>query len=260
MEHGLVSIIMPVYNGADFLSEAIESVINQTYPSWELLVSNDGSTDKSLNVARAYAETEPRIIVVSDSVRGGPAVARNRAIDKARGCWLAFLDSDDTWHPEKLSLTLRFAEDNNLALAYTAYTRLSGGRSAVIRVPREITHRKLLLSNVVPTSTALVDLRLVSGLRMNEKHQPDDFIAWLQILREGLKAGGLMIPLTTYRKAADSHSGNKWRAALRVWQVLRKTQALSWPAAVWYFLNYAVRGAIKHSPLTGLTFRRRATY
>jgi teichuronic acid biosynthesis glycosyltransferase TuaG len=259
MERNIVSVIMPVYNGANHIHDAIESVINQTYASWELLISDDVSTDESLGIALSYAELDPRIVVLSGLVRGGPAVARNRAIDEANGGWLAFLDSDDTWHPEKLSQTLEFAQTNELALAYTDYTRLAGSRSVVVRAPRAVTYRKLLHSNVVATSTVLVDRHLVPWLRMNEEHQPDDFIAWLEILREGLRAGGLSIPLTNYRKSAESHSGNKRRAALRVLRVLRYTQRLSWPEIIWYFLNYAIRGAFKHSFLVGLSYPRKGT-
>ena len=256
MEKPLVSVVMPVHNGEQYLAEAIQSVLGQTFVSWELLVSDDGSSDDSVSITRAFCRRDSRISLVTGATRGGPARARNRALDVARGRWIAFLDSDDVWQPDKLSATLEFAQLNRLALAYTAYTRLSARGSVLIQVPQTVTYRTLLKSNHITTSTVLVNRELVPDLRMKELFGFDDYIAWLGILSKGLPAGGLRIPLTRYRKHGGSFSSNKLQAARRVFRVYRKQQMLSWPETLWYFGNYAVRGALKHSPLATFILRK----
>jgi teichuronic acid biosynthesis glycosyltransferase TuaG len=256
MEKPLVSVVMPVHNGEQYLADAIQSVLGQTFVSWELLVSDDGSSDDSVSITRAFCRRDSRISLVTGATRGGPARARNRAIDVARGRWIAFLDCDDVWQPDKLSATLEFAQLNRLALAYTAYTRVSVKGSVLIQVLSTATYRKLLKSNHIATSTVLVDRELVPDLRMNEAFQPDDYIAWLGILKQGLAVGGLQRATTQYRKSRGSHSNNKVKAARRVFRLYRKQQMLSWPETLWYFGNYAVRGALKHSPLATFILRK----
>jgi len=126
----------------------------------------------------------------------------------------------------------------------------------LIQVPQTVTYRTLSKSNHITTSTVLVNRELVPDLRMDETFGFDDYIAWLEILRKGLPAGGLPIPLTRCRKHGGSFSSNKREAARRVFRVYRKQQMLSRPETLWYFRNYAVRGALKYSPLASFILRK----
>lgn len=250
MSSPAVSVVMPVFNGARYLRQSVESVREQSFTSWELIISDDNSTDESVDIAKVYCRADPRITLEKTIRRGGPAAARNRAIAKAKGRWIAFLDSDDTWHPDKLVRSVDFAESHNLALTYTAYfSENSEKRARLVAVPREVTYRDLLKTNHITTSTVLVDRQLVGDFRMNENYRFDDYVAWLEILKAGLPAGGLAEPLTTYRKHGGSFSSNKLEAARRVFVIYSRHQKLSWPKIAWYFANYALQGAIKHRPV-----------
>lgn len=240
---------MPVHNGSHFIREAIQSVLGQSFSSWELIISDDQSTDDTISIAQHYCQLDRRITLVSTVARGGPAGARNQAIRIATGRWIAFLDSDDLWHPDKLLLTLDFARSNRIALAFTAYFRLSANTALeYIPVPSVITYRELLKTNCIAMSTAMVDRQMVGNFEMNEAWRIDDYVCWLDIVKAGHSAGGLSEPLTTYRKHNQSHSSNKVRAALTVWRMFAKQQKLSWLEASWYFANYGIRGLNKHFP------------
>ena len=241
-----VSIVMPVFNGADFIREAILSVQAQTTSNWELIIADDLSSDDSVAIARAFAESDNRIHVISASHRNGPAAARNRAIQFAAGRWIAFLDCDDTWHPEKLTSTLTFMRKRNLALAYTAYIRLSGSKTEFIAVPSSASLSSLLKTNFIATSTVVIDRNFVPNVVMNELVGYDDYFAWLEILRAALPVGGLDQALTTYRKSRGSVSNNKLLSARAVLLMMWRDLRLSPVEVVWYFSNYAVRGALKH--------------
>lgn len=252
MAHPLVSVVMPLFNSAEYVGEAIQSVIDQSFHSWELIVSDDGSSDGSMELVQQFASGDSRIKIEKSLERQGPAGARNRAIARATGQWIAFLDSDDCWHPEKLSMTLDFARSRNLALVYTAYYRESAGsRRKVISVPPDVSYAKLLKSNFITTSTVMVNREWVAGFSMNEHFKFDDYVAWLEILKAQLPAGGLLEPLTTYRRHEGSFSNNKFEAARRVFVIFSNQQRLPMPKVAWYFVNYLIRGMVKHSPLGG---------
>jgi len=242
----LVSIVMPVYNGADFIEDAVRSVQKQTIQNWELLIADDFSSDDSLKISVAFQKSDPRIRVITTLGRSGPAAARNRAIQRASGRWIAFLDCDDIWHPEKLAATLSFMSQKKLALAFTAYNRKSGSGLESIFVPNSVTMSSLLKTNFIATSTVVIDRGYVPNFAMNESVGYDDYFAWLEILRRGLSAAGLNRELTTYRKSRGSVSSDKLRSARSVFVMMWKDLQLSTPEVIWYFSNYSLRGAVKH--------------
>lgn len=119
----LVSIIMPAYNCADYIVESIRSVQSQTYRNWELIIADDKSTDGTVDIVRVMAEDDNRIRLLETDRNLGPAAARNRAMDVANGNYIAFLDSDDVWYPDKLQKQLAFMEANGYSFTYTAYKK-----------------------------------------------------------------------------------------------------------------------------------------
>jgi|AntAceMinimDraft_1070359.scaffolds.fasta_scaffold104202_1 teichuronic acid biosynthesis glycosyltransferase TuaG len=244
-----VSVVMPVFNGERFISASIESVLTQSFDNWELIVSDDASSDATRDIVAVFADQDSRIRLVTSERQSGPGAARNRAISVARGRWLAFLDSDDRWLPDKLALTLELAKDRGSGLTFTSYRRALApdwklGRE--IRVPLRVTYKQLLRSNVIATSTVLIDTQLVPKVVMNEQETYDDYIAWLEILRPGRVACGLQQPLTIYRKGHQSYSAKKLKLSTEVLKIFVDVERLSRPQVAWYFSNYAVRGALKH--------------
>lgn len=120
----LISIVMPSYNSEATIEESIRSVLQQTYLNWELIISDDSSIDKTVEIIHEFIANEPRIILIQHSENRGAGFSRNDAISKARGKYIAFLDSDDIWHEKKLEIQIRFMSERKLALSYTQYQKL----------------------------------------------------------------------------------------------------------------------------------------
>ncbi|MEO5882988.1 MAG: glycosyltransferase family 2 protein [Caldimonas sp.] len=248
MTDSLVSIITPAYRAASVIGDTIRSVIAQSHPNWELLIAEDCSPDDTREVVRGWAQTDPRIRLIALEKNGGPAAARNAALEQAKGRWLAFLDSDDVWVPEKLEKTIAFAKTKNAAFAFTGFRRMSSDGATVgryIEAPPRLTYRQLLGNTAIATSTVLLDATRVGTIRMKKTYY-DDFDCWLQVLKKGFDAYGLDEDLMRYRVLEKSVSRNKRRSAGKVWAAYRHVEKLSWPASAWYFAQYAVRGLLKY--------------
>lgn len=244
-----VSVIMPVFNGAEHIAEAIRSVISQTHKNWELIVSDDGSTDGTLELVSRFESEDDRVSVLSGGHRQGPGAARNVGLDAARGRWLAFLDADDLWLPTKLERTLAHSKRFESGFIFTSYRKAyfpEWRAGNEIKVPETLNYRQLLLSNVVNTSTVLIDRTALPAFRFSESDKPEDYVAWLGILREGVVAHGLQEPLAVYRCRNASDSSNKAKLAMRVFRVFSRVEKLSAPEVAWYFANYAFRGSLKY--------------
>lgn len=244
----LVSIITPAYRCASVVGETIRSVLNQTYPHWEMLIVEDCSPDNTLEVLREWTTFDPRLRLIQQPKNGGPAMARNAGLERAQGRWIAFLDSDDLWLPQKLERSIVFAETRQAPLVYTGFRRISvNGRAEgrYIGVPGTLSYRQLLGNTAIATSTVLLDRHIVGEVRMRNTYY-DDFDCWLQVLKPGRKAYGLNQDLMRYRVMNESVSRNKRNSAAKVWRAYRDLEQLSVPAACWYFMNYAVRGLLKY--------------
>lgn len=245
----LVSIIMPAYNAEKTISDSIDSVINQKYQNWELIVTDDCSTDRTLDILREYAKKDKRIKVISSKTNRGPALSRNSSISSSNGMFIAFLDSDDLWLPEKLTYSLSFAKKNpNVGLIYTAYRRISFNHSTIgrlIQVPKTVDYKTLLGGNVIATSTVLISRYIIKKIEMRDTYY-DDFDCWLRLLKQNYIAMGLNIDLMRYRIVEDSISRNKIKSAMHVWRAYRKLEELNLLKTIYYFLLYSLRGCLKY--------------
>lgn len=248
MKTNLVSIITPAYRCASVVGDTICSVLEQTHPHWEMLIVEDCSSDNTREVLREWAKIDSRVRLIEQLKNGGPAIARNAGLERAQGRWIAFLDSDDLWLPQKLERSIAFAEANHAPLVFTGFRRIPAGGGEVgryIGVPRTLSYRQLLGNTAIATSTVLLDRQIVGEVRMRETYY-DDFDCWLQVLKPGRTAYGLDEDLMRYRLMSQSVSRNKRNSAAKVWQAYRDLEQLSLPAACWYFTNYAVRGLLKY--------------
>lgn len=247
-DNGLVSIITPAFRSAAVIGETIESVIAQTYTNWEMLVAEDCSDDNTRDVIRQWEKIDHRVRLVALDRNGGPATARNAALERSKGRWIAFLDSDDIWLPQKLQRTIEHAIDNQAAITFTGFRRISADGSALgnyVGVPRSLSYRQLLGNTAIATSTVMLDRNVVSDVRMTKTYY-DDFHCWLQILKRGHLAFGLDEDLMRYRVLGQSVSRNKRRSAAHVWRAYRDLEKLSLTSSLWYFGQYAVRGLLKY--------------
>ena len=243
----LVSIITPAYNAAAFISETIESVQAQTFHDWEMLVSNDASTDRTGEIVQAFAKLDPRIRVLSHTSQRGAAEARNAALEKAQGRYICFLDSDDLWLPEKLARQLAFIRERGAAFSYTAYRRMSQdgtNTGRLIDVPERLTYEDLLRNTAIATLTTMLDQEKTGPLRLQDVGY-EDYALWLSLLRQGHVAQGLREDLARYRVVAGSLSSNPLRALRRVWHIYRHLEGLSVAKSLWCLLQYLLRASLK---------------
>jgi glycosyltransferase involved in cell wall biosynthesis len=257
----LVSIVMPAKNAGNYIGAAIESVIAQDYPWWELLVVDDQSRDSTADIVRGFAAEDSRIRCLSLSAGGptGASAARNHATRISRGRYIAFLDSDDIWYFNKLSIQLRALESHKAALCYSGYRKMSedgivGKR--VVKVPASTCYSELLKSNVIGCLTAIYDTTAAGKVLLPEVtaesfHYFEDYAMWLRIARELTDRRGVIVgvqePLAIYRLRKGSISYRKWRAARYTWRVYRRIECLPLHAAIYYFCHYAAQGLRKYS-------------
>jgi glycosyltransferase involved in cell wall biosynthesis len=244
----IVSIIMPSFNASQFIGASIDSLLAQTYRSWELIVVDDASYDDTVaSVRQSYAH-EPRVRIIAQAENQGAAVARNAGIEQARGRYLAFLDCDDQWLPEKLEVQIGFMEREQCAFSFTAYEKIddAGSVLSVVGVPQRTTYSSMLKTSVVGCSTAMYDTQILGKVFMPLVRMRQDFGLWLSILKQVPYGCGIQQVLVRYSVRPDSISSNKRRAALYTWRVYRQVEKLSLPVSIWFFSNYAVRGFLRH--------------
>jgi teichuronic acid biosynthesis glycosyltransferase TuaG len=243
----LVSIITPSWNVESLIGETIESVQTQTHADWELLIADDCSTDNTAAVIEGYAAQDPRIKLIRQARNSGPALARQAAIERAQGRFLAFLDSDDLWLPTKLERQLSFAQQRRAALSFTAFRRINENGTVtgrLIPVPDTLNYDQLLKNTSIATLTALVDREIAGNIAM--KNEPyDDFCLWLSILKPGHVAHGLDEDLARYRVRGVSVSSRPLRSAGWVWHIYRNVERLSPVKSAWCFANWGARAWLK---------------
>ncbi len=251
MSGELVSIVMPSFNSAPFIEASIASVRAQSYGNWELLVSDDGSTDNTLQIVAHAAAGDPRIRLIASSKNLGPAVARNAAIAQAAGRFIAFLDSDDLWKPEKLQRQLDFMLERGVALSFSSYDRISedGKPLDPLRVRQPVDYNSLLKSCVIGCLTAVYDTKTFGKVYMPDIRRRQDFGLWLKLLKSVEFAYPIEDSLAIYRVRTNSLSSNKLVAAKFTWRLYRETEKLSLMASAYYFSHYAFRGTWRY--LTG---------
>ncbi len=238
----MVSIIMPSYNASQFIEESIESVLNQTYQDWELLITDDCSKDNSIEIIQSYVTKDSRIKLFSLKSNGGAAKARNKSISEAKGKYIAFLDSDDIWDSSKLEEQIAFMEVNNLPFSFTAYDQMSEEGellNKVIEVPKDISYHGYLKNTIIGCLTVIINKELVGDFKMPNIKTSQDMATWLLVLKRGYKAYGLNRNLATYRLVGNSNSSKKSKAAKDVWKVYREIEKLSIVYSVICFCGYA---------------------
>lgn len=248
---GLISIIMAAYNAEKTILQAMESVLCQTYPHFELLVVDDCSKDGTVRLAKKMAAADSRVRLIGNRENLGVSLSRRRGLEEARGGWIAILDSDDAWAPEKLEKQIALQRQRKADLVFTGsgFMDAEGRRMDWYQhAPAQVTYRQLLRQNVISNSSALVRKELYARHYAVGDAMHEDFALWLSILKEGIRAYGVDEPLLVYRVAASSKSGNKIRAARMNWNTYRY-MGLNPLAAFYYECWYLVKGLLKYRNL-----------
>ena len=249
MEKPLVSIIMPAYNAEQLITSAIRSVQAQTVHDWELLVIDDCSKDKPAEIVAQIAQEDPRILLYHNEENTCVAKSRNKGLSRCRGDYIAFLDSDDVWHPDKLEKQIRCMKKNGADLVYTSYAIVDCTGDQQCRnyvVPMTVSYEHLLKENVIGCSTVLLNRACTENIWFEESIFHEDYVLWLKLLRSGCKAVGVTDVLVDYFYHVDSKAGNKWNAAKHRWDIYHRYLKLPLWDSVWYFSQYAVSGLRKY--------------
>lgn len=246
----LVSVIMPAYNAGRFLEEAIRSVMAQTVTDWELLVLDDGSTDDTLFIAQRLAQSDCRIRVLPNERNMGVAKTRNRGFDLCRGEYVALLDSDDVWYPQKLEAQLARICETGADLCYCAYAIVDAAGEktrADYLVPETVGFDDLLKQNVIGCSTVLISAAVKEKYRFETDFYHEDYVLWLRLLQDGCKFAGCTQVMAAWRYVENSRSFNKWNAAKKRWWIYRKYLHLDFFYSVRLLTEYALMGLCKYS-------------
>ena len=247
MEQELVSIIVPVYNVEKYIVETMECVRRQTYPHWELLLVEDGSRDNTVAIIKDYLNKtqDKRIRLISQPSNMGAARARNRGLAESCGRYIAYLDADALWEPQKLERELAFMAETGAVFAFTGYEfadENGRGLGKVVHVPATLTYKEALKNTTIFTTTVMFD---VAGIEKSLLEMPliksEDTALWWKVLRNGYVAYGLDENLVKYRRAGKSLSSNKLEAVRRIWNLYRKAEGMSVISSAWHFCFWAVR-------------------
>lgn len=238
---------MPSYNSALFVGESIESVLNQTYEDWELLITDDCSKDNSVEIISEYVKKDSRIKLFRLPKNGGAAQARNNSIKNSRGRFIAFIDSDDLWEPTKLEKQVEFMLRNSYSISFTSYEVLDenlNSTNTIINSVPSIDYVGYLKNTIIGMSTSMIDTDRVGKIGFLDIRNREDTYLWITLLKNGNIAYGIPEILAQYRVRDGSLSSNKLESAIKVWKLYYDLEKLGLIKSSYYFSCY-IFNAIK---------------
>lgn len=227
----LISIIIPVYNSEKFIEQTLNTVINQTYKNWELILIDDCSTDNSELIIKKYQKKYKNIRYYKQKRNQGPAIARNTGIDMANGRFICFIDADDLWDNNKLEIQKQFMENKKCGFSYHSYEFSNEeciplGKKVIAR--EKLTYKEALKNNIISTITVMFDINIINKdlLKMPNLKYVEDTATWWKILRSGYVAYGIPTIFSYYRRINNSNSSNKLRTQKPLWNLYRNEEKL----------------------------------
>lgn len=244
----MVSIIMPAYNAAGTISASVESVIAQTCLDWELIIIDDGSADRTAELAAGYEAGDSRIRFLKNEKNMGVSYTRNRAIALARGEWIAFLDSDDLWRPDKLEKQLALIEAHpDMVICYTASSFIDENGTLydyIMPAEETLTYNVLLRKNLMSCSSVMLRASVMKAIPMPGDHMHEDYYVWLTVLRQNRIAYGINEPLLIYRIGGQTKSSGRIRSAKMLYHSYRAVGYGPF-VSVFFLLRYTVHSVRK---------------
>lgn len=241
MEELLVSIITPTYNCASYIAETIESVQNQTYQNWEMIIVDDCSQDNTLDIVHSYLLKDSRIKYERLSENHGAAFARNKAMCIASGAYMAFLDSDDLWLPSKLETQIEYMQTNHCAISCTKYECIEENgvpNGKIVNVIPRTSYNRLLLDCPVGNSTVMYDVTKLGKFKVPDIRKRNDDALWLQMLKKEPYIYGIDTVLMQYRIRHSSLSSKKLSLIKYHWQLYRDIERLSIPRSIFHIVYW----------------------
>jgi teichuronic acid biosynthesis glycosyltransferase TuaG len=237
---------MPTYNCERFIAQAIRSVISQTYTNLELLIVDDCSTDKTADVVASFEDK--RIHYQRNVHNLGAAMTRNEALKTAKGRYIAFLDSDDIWVPDKLEKQIAFMEQHGYAFTFADYQIMQEDGSLTgkrLHMPSRLTYNQYLRNTAIGCLTVVIDRQQTGEFMMPNIKSSHDMALWLLIMKRGFDAYAIPECMASYRLVATSNTAKKWKAAQDVWKVYRDIEKLGVVYSAFCFCGYVVHAILK---------------
>lgn len=247
--NALVSIITPTYNSAKFIAETIQSVQNQTYQNWEMIIVDDGSSDETESVVLSIIQNDNRIQFHKLSQNSGPAVARNTGIEKASGTYMTFIDADDIWFPTFIENNIKTIQETGIPFVFSSYRRANEQLEFVYSdfiVPHKVSYTDILKSNSISCLTAFVDIKKLGKKYMPLIRKRQDMGLWLNYLKVIPFAYGIQETQAIYRIRENSLSRKKSDLIKYQWQFYREVEKLNIFQSVYYMLHWMYRGFMKY--------------
>lgn len=238
---GLVSVVTPLHNGEKYVSETIESVLSQTYANWELLIVDDCSTDRGVEIVTNYANRDSRVILIKNRKNQGPAITRNNAINAAKGEYIAFLDSDDLWTPDKLEKQVNFMKKNNYPFTFSYYDQISEESEFLKNVdnlPFKVDYLSTIKSNKIGCLTAIYNVDYFGKVYMENIAKRQDYTLWLKLLKKVKYAYCVPHILAHYRIRENSVSSNKFKLVKYHWHIYKNIEGHSFLKSLYFISNY----------------------
>lgn len=240
----ITSIITPLYNGGEFVDKTIKSVQSQKYQNWELIIIDDQSSDNGCEIVKAFQEKDERIRLIHNEKNLGPARTRNRGIEVAQGRYIAFLDSDDLWHPDKLDVQLDYMISNSVPFSFTYYQQIDESGSFIKHVddlPAIVTYQDLLKYNYIGCLTAVYDTDFFGKVYMKDIRNRQDYALWLALVKISGIANCVKNNLASYRIRSNSISSNKAKLIKYHWYIYYNVEKLGLFKSTYLVLNYIAR-------------------
>lgn len=243
----LVSIIMPAYNAEKYISQAIQSVIEQTYKKWELIIIDDCSSDNTLNIVKLYAKKDERIKYTKQSSNYGAAKARNIGIEMSKGDYIAFLDSDDLWRKEKLEKQITFMKENNLTFTCTYYDKIdenSNSLNIVVKYKKEAVYNELLKSSP-GNSTVIYNSKKLGKIYARDIKRRNDYVLWLDVIKRSKGIWCLDEVLGSHRIREGSISSKKLKLVKYHWYIYREFENINVFKSIYLVMYWCLKGILQ---------------
>lgn len=246
---GLVSVIMPIYNAEKYLVETLNSVFNQSYQNIEIVLVDDCSTDASAAIVSKMKTTHPEIVYYRQEKNMGAGAARNKALELAKGRYVAFLDSDDIWIFNKIQKQLDLMKEKKAVFSYTAIEMIDENNN-ILKSKRNIKetcdYKYLLHNTIIATSSVVIDRTASGDFRMPLRRGGQDYATWLMLLRDGTIAHGINEALVKYRVASGSLSSNKFKSIKQVWKIQTQDEHINKISAIFHVISFCFNAFKKY--------------
>ncbi|WP_029271373.1 glycosyltransferase family 2 protein [Flavobacterium sp. KJJ] len=231
----LVSIITPTFNTEKYIRATLQSVIDQSYQNWELILVDDASTDQTVAIIKEYAQNDSRIKLTELTKNSGNGFARNVALEKANGKYIAYLDADDLWFTTKLEKQIQFLKANNLPFTFSFYDCIDEDGNSLnkrVEAPLNLTYNQLFFCNYVGNLTAIYDADYFGKIVIKATQKRQDWRLWLTILKQIKQTKPVPEPLAFYRIRKDSISSSKFKLIKHNFGVYRDFHGFNFVSSV----------------------------